>query len=549
AEYHLYPNVEWVGPAQRGGPAYDGEADLVIAHPDRGILILEIKAGEPSKDASGKWWIGGHPLPRSPFIQAENSKHALIKKLTALPDWPQNRPPFAGHGVALPRADLTSLPRGHILLGPEAPIEIVIDASALETPEAIRAAIKGAFDYWIGDGRKGYAPGADGIRLIDGLLAAQPHLHRLVRGRIEDDRPVLVEATRDQKRILNQHRSSRRLEIVGPAGSGKSMLAAARARHLAGEGYRTLLVCFNQRLAAELIREQDDAEAPAGLVVTTFHRLCERLGRETGVLDPKPADPIPPDWWNTSLPEALLLARESDGFEPFHAVVVDEGQDFELDWLRSLENLLSVPKDDVFWVFHDPGQAVIRDDVVAELGLQRVELYENLRNPTSIAELSDRFYVGGESVAAYRSGDDTSRVRIETAEPGQPTLDALRKELHRLVVDEKVAPFRIAVLSGVNAEKSGVWHQRTFGNEVLVNEAIDDKGRSKGLAAEDLPEDPDDVHFETIRRFKGLERDVVVLVELTPDLDRLDQVLYTGLTRATSHLTVIVPQALVSRVR
>ena len=31
------------------------------------------------------------------------------------------------------------------------------------------------------------------------------------------------------------------------------MLAAAKARRLAREGYRTLLVCFNQRLAAELI--------------------------------------------------------------------------------------------------------------------------------------------------------------------------------------------------------------------------------------------------------------------------------------------------------
>ena len=48
--------------------------------------------------------------------------------------------------------------------------------------------------------------------------------------------------------------------------------------------------------------------------------------------------------------------------------------------------------------------------------------------------------------------------------------------------------------------------------------------------------------------FKGLERDVVVLVELTPDLARLDQILYTGLTRATSHLTAIVPDALASRV-
>ena len=101
----------------------------------------------------------------------------------------------------------------------------------------------------------------------------------------------------------------------------------------------------------------------------------------------------------------------------------------------------------------------------------------------------------------------------------------------------------------MTASDSAVWRQRTFGNEFLVNEAIDDAGRSKGLAPEDLPDEHSDVLFETIRRFKGLERDVIVLVELSPDIERLDQVLYAGMTRATSHLTVIAPTSLVERLR
>ncbi len=548
-EYRLYPNVEWVGRAGPEAPAYDGEADIIVAHPDLGILCLEVKAGEPTKDTSGQWWIGGRPLSRSPFLQAEDSKHALVKQLTDLGGWPRNHPPYAGHGVVLPGADLASLPRGHVLLGPEAPPQIVIDATTLESPATIRAAVDRAFDFWIGDGRKGYPPGQAGIALIDGYLSEERHLHRLVRGRIEDDKPALVTATRDQQRILNQHRSSRRLEIVGPAGSGKSMLAAAKARRLADEGYRTLLVCFNQRLAADLIAELADVEPPGRLTVNTFHRLCERIGHEMGTLEPKPVGRPPQDWWDVALPSALAAAGETEGFEPFHAIVVDEGQDFDITWLQTLQRLLSDPTDDVFWVFHDPGQAVLRDDVVGDLGLDRVELYENLRNPTSIAELSGRFYVGGESVAAYRGGESGTRYRIEAAEPGKPTLEALRREIHRLVVDEDVPRYSIAVLSGVRATDSEVWKQRTFGNEYLVNEAIDDAGYSKGLAAEDLPEEHSDILFESIRRFKGLEREVIVLVELSPDIDRLDQVLYTGLTRATTHLTVIAPSALVERIR
>ncbi len=321
------------------------------------------------------------------------------------------------------------------------------------------------------------------------------------------------------------------------------MLAAEKARRLAREGYRTLLVCFNQRLATGLIRELEDAPAPAGLDVTTFHRLCERLGGEAGVLPTRPV-PIPGIWWDETLPHALAAAMVALPDRRYHAVVVDEGQDFEARWFELLQRLLVDP-DDVFWVFHDPGQALIRADVVAGLGLERHELFENHRNPESIAALAGRFYHGGEEVAALR--ESGRRHTVMTAEPGDETLEALRRTLHRLVGDERVPPWRIAVLSGATATVSGVWRHRRFGNAVLCNEALHDDGSSKGLAPEDVPEEPDEVLFETIRRFKGMERDVVILVELPIEGDRLDELLYVGLTRATTELVVIAPPELARR--
>lgn len=82
-------------------------------------------------------------------------------------------------------------------------------------------------------------------------------------------------------------------------------------------------------------------------------------------------------------------------------------------------------------------------------------------------------------------------------------------------------------------------------------------GRSLGLAADAVPDEPKDdgaVLFETVRRFKGVERPVVILCEL-PDpatatgavLERLDQLHYAALTRATTHLVVIAPSALAER--
>ena len=111
-------------------------------------------------------------------------------------------------------------------------------------------------------------------------------------------------------------------------------------------------------------------------------------------------------------------------------------------------------------------------------------------------------------------------------------------------------PWEIVVLSGGSARESDVWRTRRFGNVVLWNEAIRDDGTSKGLPPEDVPDEPTDcVVFETVRRFKGMERQVVVLVELPESAERLDELLYVGLTRATTQLVVIAPPRVAGRLR
>jgi superfamily I DNA/RNA helicase len=119
---------------------------------------------------------------------------------------------------------------------------------------------------------------------------------------------------------------------------------------------------------------------------------------------PVRSSPIPREWWDETLPKALERATEALPDYRFHAVIVDEGQDFEPNWLVSLQPVLVSPDDDVLWVFHDPGQALYRDDRVSELGLQRIDLYENHRNPQPVAELADRFYHGSEELMGYREG-------------------------------------------------------------------------------------------------------------------------------------------------
>ena len=99
----------------------------------------------------------------------------------------------------------------------------------------------------------------------------------------------------------------------------------------------------------------------------------------------------------------------------------------------------------------------------------------------------------------------------------------------------------IVVLSGSGLDHSDAWRQRRFGSETLWNGQVDHDGRPNGLAAELVPPQPDDaILCDSIRRFKGLERPVVILTELRADDERLRRLLYVGMSRTLQHLVLLV---------
>lgn len=553
----LFPNVRWL--ARDHGHDFEGEADLVIADPDRGFLALEIKAGEIRRDDHARWWAGRSQLDRSPFEQASASRHALVRKLVELPDWESALRPTAGQGVAFPDVDLASAGGrlGLAGLGPDVDPDLILDRPRLlpgdQAAAHLRAWLDRAFELWSRDGSGSGSgtgtrpPGDRGVALLRDLVTAPIELHSLLRNELVEGEREVVRLTTGQITLLNTLRGQRRASIIGGVGTGKTMLAAEKARRLAREGFRTLLVCFNSPLARMLAAETDEVAAATGLLdVSTFHQLCEDLGREAGTLPAKP-DPVPADWFDVTLPEALDAAIEQDGGR-YHAIVVDEGQDFEVGWLASLDALLETPQQDVMYVFHDPAQAIYRDDVVADLALPEYPLDVNCRNAQPIHAVIRRFAgTGLASEALHQAGRPPVLIAAETE---AEVLEAVRRLLHRLRVEEVVAPWDIAVLSGVSLEESAVWRQRTFGNEVLWNGQVDDAGRTLGLAASLVPAPPDDaILCDSIRRFKGLERPVIVLVELRADDRRQDQMLYVGASRARQHLAVVGSAAVLERLR
>jgi hypothetical protein len=547
----VIPHLRWL--LRDRGYVREGEADVVIGDPARGILVIEVKAGEIRRDHHGTWWAGLNRLTRSPFEQAGDSRRALVRKLSELPDWPARLNPIAGQAVAFPDVELDSMRSRLGLLGPDVDTGLIADQSMFVDTKAgrneLKAFVDRAFELWSGSANT-RPPGKAAIDLLVATMSEPFEITPMLRNEIAAGEASVVKLTAEQFSLLHTLRGIRRASIIGGAGTGKTMIAAEKARRLAREGFGTLLVCFNSPLARMLAEEVAETAVKTGLLeVKTFHQLCEDLGREAGLLGPRPAL-ASQSWFSETLPRALDDAIAKVG-PRYHAIVVDEGQDFDDGWLLSLEGLLFGGREDVLYVFHDPAQALFREDSVAGLGMLEFPLAINCRNAQPIHALIERF--AGEGLSANALRQDGRRPELIEAHGPQAMIKALRTVLHRLRVDEGVKPWDIAVLTGARLEDSAVWHfpGRQFGNEVLGNPAVDDAGRSLGAASQDVPELPSDMILcDTIRRFKGLERPVVILVELsTNDAKMLDRLLYVGGSRARQHLVVIGSAQVLGRLR
>ena len=148
----VFPNVRWVDQPRPGGPARDGETDILIVDPDRGLLAIEVKGGPVGRDGFGRWYVGTRHLEESPFKQVEVGKRAIARKIAADSRW-RGEPPRMVHAVAFPATDSASLGRGGpASLGPDAPIEIVVDRADLIDPVSAATAIARVFGFWSGDG-------------------------------------------------------------------------------------------------------------------------------------------------------------------------------------------------------------------------------------------------------------------------------------------------------------------------------------------------------------------------------------------------------------
>ncbi len=511
----------WLG-LRPDGEEIDGECDFIVAQAQLGILTLEVKGGAVAYDPrTDKWttrdrWKVTHTI-KNPVRQARSAKHELLRRLNESPHWKARRI-RARHGVVLPHS---SAPPSD--LGADMPRWMFCFSDGFEN----------RLRDWILE-RLGDAPpdegrtrplGPDGLHALETILAKPFQLRTPLGALLSRDDAAIQVLTQQQFHILRAIEAVPRVAISGGAGTGKTVLAIEEAGRCSELGARTLFVCYNRPLAVEVRRR---LKGGPPVTVMTFHELCADMTRCAGIPQPEgvPETQLFEELW----PELLMQAFERLPDERYDAIIVDEGQDFLPLWWIAVEAALA--PNGVFRTFFDNNQRVYASAIrlPENVDLVPIRLTLNLRNTRRIHELVRQHYTGYEIEAIGPEGVEVRWIRADTPDDLTQRISDCVVQLDSL---ERVPPDDIAVL-------------------VATEKAIDrvaPSNRIGGCRTARCDEDMDGrIVVDSIRRFKGLERPVVVIAA-TPDTVIDMELPYVALSRARTHLVIAGTEKVLDRMR
>ena len=483
----------------------DAELDVVLALPEAGFVVLEVKGGQVTYD--GQRWLqtssrGNFRRRIDPVDQVRTAKYILRSYVEGDPRWGTRGRVRWAHAVVVPHTEIAD-----DFATPDCPRHMIFGRHDLDDLVEQLAVIP------LRQESANRPASLDDVEVLDEILRGRGLPQEDVIALALERDALADRLTTQQALLLDVSRLIRRMEIRGGAGSGKTWLAIEQARRLAQSGKRVALVCYSRGLAAyfrKVTRELPRKQRPA--YVGTFHGL--------GIFDWGAAPPVgegDSQYWEEQLPASMIaIADELPGGKKFDAIVVDEAQDFADMWWGAIEAALRDPKTGILSIFSDEGQRVFaRFGGVPECEAVFV-LEHNLRNTKQIAQAFDSLAL---TRMRARGG-----VGPEVRFVGCSSADAIATaddEVDRLL-DHGWRPEDIALL--------------TTGSRHPEQSARQEEGQDEYWASF---WDTDQVFYGHVLGFKGLERRAVVLaVNDSEPRDRAKERLYVGLSRARDALVV-----------
>jgi hypothetical protein len=365
--------------------------------------------------------------------------------------------------------------------------------------------------------------------------------------------PEIVRVMDLQQESLARSMGEGHRMIHGVAGSGKTMLLGYRAQVLAQVLARPILVlCFNAALAARLehmIAERGLAEK---VNVRSFHGWCMDELKLYRVPQPEPGE-----GYFERMVEAVIRAVER-GQVPraqYGAVLIDEGHDFEPEWLKLVAQMVD-PETNSLLVLYDDAQSINRSK--ARLGFSFAELGIQARGRTTIMKLNYRNTAEVMAVACDFARELLSPKEAE--EDGIPLLapeSAGRRgpmpELAGFPDFQKELDFVVERARAFHAEGRAWKEMAVLYRAHFQGARIADELKRAGIAFDWFGPDrstrryrpgEDSVKLMTFHSSKGLEFPVVIVpcLESMPyardDVAGEAKLLYVAMTRAMERLVL-----------
>jgi hypothetical protein len=531
-------------PHTRIGPY--GEIDFIVLVPKQGICCLEIKGGEVSC-TDGVWRTRNRKtgetitLTKSPYLQAREGMFALRKAM--------QKHFGEGHEVlhcplsyAVIFPDVRAPP-----VTPEAEPWETIDVGTLSKP------LSGIIERNIAKTREklgGRFSGKDAsVEILTEIRKfLRPDFERVIArsSAIAQSEEQLVALTEEQYRYLDIAEVNERTLVTGAAGTGKTVLAIEHAKREANAGRSVLLLCFN-RILGEWLNVQIEKSGLSKITARSFYSYLRHLIDQSSYAEEFAArsKAVPSKQVFSDLfPYYGELAILEQGVE-VDTLVIDEAQDLVFPaGLAIFNSVLRGGLSGGRWsMFGDFTRQAIYGTVEGTEGesyviekLQEfvvsfpvIPLKMNCRNTRQIGE-ETALLSGFDSLPYHLAKVDGLPVDYRYWKNRSEEADQLEKTINMLL-KEGINVSDIVILAAVRFENSVA---STLGDRISVPIA-EISSIGKGFT--------DHIAFSTIHAFKGMESPIVILCDF-PDIATNEQrsLLYTGMSRARSHLIMLLPE-------
>lgn len=474
------------------------EIDVVVLGPSGNLLLIEVKAGAVTLRDGGIYKLYGSG-EKDVARQCRMQFNAMLGRLKEAGLNPHVASCLVLPDYQVPDAQIVAMPRSRIVdatqyaqLGSHVR-EILASGTATADVEALRRFLRNEF------------------RVIPDLSVMSAQLRHTVR-QISGGLASWV------PRITSP---SRCIRVRATAGSGKTQLAHRLLDDAVTGGHAALYVCFNRSLADHMVRISS-----ARAQVVTFHEACVAHHRR------KYGEP---DFTQPAIFADMTDAYVADSAEfraKYDVLVVDEGQDFEPEWLQSL--LYQLQDDGRLYLLEDDNQRLYDRSPFDLPEAVVIDCSENYRSPRAVCDVINAFGLATPTVRScnHYQGEIPGFHVYET--PAQ--LVAQTVHAVGLLLAQGFRVEDIVVLTGHGLSRSALLGREMIGpfSTRRFTGAYDRAGNPLWTAGELL--------VESVYRYKGQSAPAVVLAEM--DFVELGgperRKLFVGMTRAQMALEMVV---------